>query len=119
MRTAAVSLVSVALVVGGAAAATAAPGRPAPKPVLTLSASDTHVKSGDKVLLSGRAVGLRDGSRVTLQEKRGGRWVTLPVATTVHHGTYRLTEKATHKGAQTLRTQDGRTVSKAVTISVR
>jgi hypothetical protein len=106
----------VALVLGGAAAATAAP---APQPALTLSANNTHVKLGDKVLLSGRAAGLKEGSKVTLQEKRGARWVNLPVTTTVQHGTYRLAEKANHKGAQIIRTKDGRAVSRAVTISVR
>ncbi|MEU8968530.1 hypothetical protein AB0D11_04505 [Streptomyces monashensis] len=80
---------SVALVLGGAAAATAAP---APRVALTLSASSTHVKLGEKVLLSGRAAGLREGSKVMLQEKRR---------------------------AQIIRTRDGRAVSKAVTISVR
>jgi hypothetical protein len=116
MRTAAVSLVTAAVVVGGATAATAAP---APRPALTLSASSTHVRPGDKVLLSGRATGLKEGSKVTVQEKHGSHWVTLPLTTTVKHGTYRLTEQPKTKGAQTLRARDGRTVSKPVTISVR
>ncbi|KOV59385.1 hypothetical protein ADK64_34700 [Streptomyces sp. MMG1121] len=116
MATAAVSLVSVALVVGGATAATAAP---APHPTLTLSAGDTHVRLGDKVLLSGRAAGLKEGSKVTLQEKRGAQWVNLPVTTTVKRGGYRLAEKANRKGVQIIRTKDGGAVSKAVTISVR
>jgi hypothetical protein len=116
MRTAAVSLVAAAVVVGGATAATAAP---APRPALTLSASSTHVKPGDRVVLSGRATGLKDGSKVTLQEKHGSHWVSLPPTTTVEHGAYRLTEQVKARGARTLRTKDGRTVSKPVTVSVR
>lgn len=56
---------------------------------------------------------------MTLQEKVDGRWVSLPVSTTVKKSTYKLSDKFRTKGTETLRVVDGKTVSRTVTVSVR
>lgn len=120
VRTVAVSLVSAALVVGGATAAVAAPAKaPNPKASITLSASTTHAKPGRSITFTGRTAGLKEGSTVTLQVKDGAKWVSLPATTTVKRSAYKLTDEFKHKGVEVLRAVDGKTVSKAVTVTVR
>jgi plastocyanin len=116
-RIAAVSLVSAALVAGGAAAATAAPA--APKPTISISASKTHVKPGDSVTFTGHTAGIKNGTKVTLQLKDGARWVSLPATTKVKKDAYQLTDKFDKKGAEVLRVKDGKATSKPVTVTVR
>lgn len=117
-RTAAVSLVSAALVIGGASAATAAPA-PTPKTAITLSASSTHVKTKQNVTFTGRTTGLKNGSKVTLQVKEKGKWKSLPATTTVKKNSYKLTDKFAAKGTEVLRVLDGKTASNSVTVTVR
>ncbi|MFJ2814497.1 hypothetical protein ACIQOU_33450 [Streptomyces sp. NPDC091279] len=113
-RIAAVALVSAALVAGSATVASAAP---APKPTISLSASTTHAKKGQAVAFSGKVSGLKDGSKVVLQEKVGAKWIATPVSTKVKKGAYRLTDK--FKATETLRVVDGKATSKPVTVTVR
>ncbi|MEV7343011.1 hypothetical protein [Streptomyces sp. NPDC093544] len=120
IRIAAVSLATAALVAGGATAANAAvPTAKAKAPAITVSASTTKAKTGQSITFTGSAAGLKDGSKVTLQEKVNGKWVSLPASTTVKKGTYKLSDKVKTKGTETLRVVDGKTVSKTVTVSVR
>ncbi|MFE9765517.1 DUF4369 domain-containing protein [Streptomyces sp. NPDC005808] len=117
VRIAAVSLATAALVAGGATAANAAVPT-AKAPAITVSASTTKAKTGQSIAITGRVTGLKDGSKVTLQEKVNGKWVTLE-STTVKKGTYKITDKVKTKGTETLRVVDGKTVSKSVTVTVR
>lgn len=120
VRIAAVSLATAALVAGGATAASAAvPAVKAKAPSITVSASTTKAKPGQSVAFTGKVTGLKDGSKVTLQEKVKGKWVSLPVSTTVKKSTYKLSDKFKAKGTETLRVVDGKTVSKTVTVTVR
>jgi hypothetical protein len=130
-RAVAVSLVSAALVVGGATAAVAAPAKapnpkasipakaPKPKASITLSASSTHAKPGQSITFTGRTAGLKDGSTVTLQVKDGAKWVSLPATATVKRSAYKLTDEFKPKGVEVLRAMDGTTASNAVTVTVR
>jgi hypothetical protein len=120
VRIAAVSVVSAALVASGAGAAVAAPqAAPAPKASITLKSSAPSVKLGDPVTFSGKVTGLKEGSKVVIQVKEGTKWVTLPAATKVVKGTYKVAEKLEKKGKEILRAKDGNTVSKAVSVTVK
>ncbi|MFD7130484.1 hypothetical protein [Streptomyces sp. NPDC059894] len=116
-RLATVSVVSAALVAAGAGAAVAAPK--AATPTITLQASAPQVKVGQVVTLSGKTTGLKDGSKVTLQTKQGTKWVAVAKTATVSKSAYKLTDKFTKKGVQTLRVVNGKTASKAVSVTVR
>ena len=117
VRIAAVSVASAALVAVGATSAVAAPA-PAPA-TITLKANHTTVKIGDVVTFTGRAAGLKEGSKVTLQAKSGKKWVSLPVTAKVKKSAYKLTDKFKKTGVEVLRVKDGATVSKAVSVTVR
>lgn len=114
MRIAAVSAVSAVLLAAGATAAVAAPA-----PALTVKASAAHVQLGDAVTLTGKATGIKDGSKVTVQIKDGKKWQTLPETAKVKKGAYKLAEKLDDKGVAVLRVKDGKTVSKTVSVDVR
>ncbi|MFG3287701.1 hypothetical protein ACGF3G_02655 [Streptomyces sp. NPDC048179] len=117
MRIAAVAVASAALVAAGATAAVAAP---APAPSITVKASATKIQLGDVVTFSGKAVGLDDGSKVTLQVKDGKNWKALPDTAKLKKGAYKLDEKFDDgKGVVILRAKDGKTVSKTVSVTVR
>lgn len=116
MRIATVAAASAALVAAGATAAVAAP---APAPALTIKASATSIRLGDVVTFSGKATGLKAGSKVTLQVKDGRKWVSLPATTKVNKGAYKVGDKFEKKGVEVLRVKDGGTVSKNVSVTVR
>jgi hypothetical protein len=131
IRIAAVGALSAALIAGGATAANAAvPAQhsSAHRPVavkqaaasgISIKASTTRVRAGQPVTFTGRASGLKNGSKVTLQEQVRGRWVSLAASTAVDHSnSYRITAKLRSKGKQMLRAVDGRTVSSSVTVVV-
>ncbi|WP_046731639.1 hypothetical protein [Streptomyces humi] len=114
VRIATVSAVSAVLLATGATAAVAAPA-----PALTVKASAAHVRLGDVVTFTGRATGIKDGSKVTLQVKDGRKWLALPGTAKVKKGAYKLGEKFDDKGAQVVRAKDGRSVSEPVSVEVR
>ncbi|MFG3017270.1 hypothetical protein ACGFZQ_01735 [Streptomyces sp. NPDC048254] len=116
IRIATVAAASAALVAAGATAAVAAP---APAPALTIKASATSIRLGDVVTFSGKATGLKAGSKVTLQVKDGRKWVSLPATTKVNKGAYKVGDKFEKKGVEVLRVKDGGTVSKNVSVTVR
>ncbi|KPI01715.1 hypothetical protein OK074_5546 [Actinobacteria bacterium OK074] len=118
-RIAAVSVVTAALVAGGAGAAIAAPAKAAPKPSISIKASTAKAKKGQIVTFTGKVVGLKDGSKVTLQVKDGAKWVSLPAATSVKKGTYKLSDKFKEAGVEVLRVKDGKAASKSVSVAVR
>ncbi|MFK8912092.1 hypothetical protein [Streptomyces sp. YS-3] len=129
-RMAAAGALSFALLAGGAAAtATAATPKPTPsgskyaspaKGSLTIKASATNAKAGDKVTFTGRSKGLPVGSKVVLQHKNKGKWTTLQANTTIKQGSsYSLDAKLNTKGKEELRVKDGETVSPTVTVTVK
>lgn len=109
-----VAAFSAALLATGATAAVAAPA-----PSITAKPSATTVKLGDSFTFTGKTVGLKDGSKVTLQVKDGAKSVALPVTTKVKRSAYKLADKFEKKGVEVLRVKDGMTVSKPVSITVR
>ncbi|MGW7427376.1 hypothetical protein ACWGJB_46780 [Streptomyces sp. NPDC054813] len=116
MRIATVAVASATLVAAGATAAVAAP---APAPAITVRASATSIRLGDVVTFSGKATGLKEGSKVTLQVKDGRKWVSLPATAKMHKGAYKVGDKFEKKGVEVLRVKDGNTVSKNVAVTVR
>ncbi|MFI1102752.1 hypothetical protein [Streptomyces melanogenes] len=130
-RMAAAGALSVALLAGSAAAASAASPTPKPSPSgskyasatpgsLTIKASATEAKVGDKVTFTGRSKGLAIGSKVVLQHKKGSKWTTLHADTTIKQGSsYSLDYKVNTKGKEELRVMDGKTVSPTVTVTVK
>ncbi|MEU4349042.1 hypothetical protein [Streptomyces sp. NPDC023838] len=131
-RMAAAGALSLALLAGGSAAlATAATPSPKPSPSgskyasaapgsLTIKASVTEAKVGDKVTFTGRSKGLSVGSKVVLQHKNNGKWTTLHADTTIKQGSsYSLEYKVNKKGKEELRVMDGKTVSPTVTVTVK
>ncbi|MFD9792815.1 hypothetical protein ACFWXK_17895 [Streptomyces sp. NPDC059070] len=131
-RMAAAGLLSVALLAGGSTAfASAAAPSPKPSPSgsksasatagsLTIKASETQAKVGDKVTFTGRSKGLSIGSKVVLQHKKGSKWTTLHADTTVKQGSsYSLDYKVNTKGKEELRVMSGKTVSPTVTVTVK
>jgi hypothetical protein len=128
IRIAAVAMLSAALVAGGATAANAAvPTQQLSAnrsiavkmaPSVSIKASATRVKEGKTVTVTGRISGLKSGSKVILQEKVKGRWVSLASATVNRSNDYRITAKLGSKGKQTLRVVDASTASSSVTVVV-
>lgn len=128
---AAAGALTVALLAGGSAVATAAAPTPKPSPSgskyasaapgsLTIKASTTEAKVGDKVTFTGRSKGLSVGSKVVLQHKYQGKWTTLHADTTIKQGgSYSLDYKMNTKGKEELRVMDGATVSPTVTVTVK
>ncbi|MFJ9415320.1 MULTISPECIES: hypothetical protein [unclassified Streptomyces] len=130
LRYVAVGVVAVALLAGGSAAAFAAPSQlHAPTPVvatapataqLTAKASATTVNAWQEFRISGTAKGIAAGSKVTVQQKQGSKWVALPAQAPVHTtGTYSVRVKLGIKGVNQLRIGAGSAISPVVTVTVR
>ncbi|MEV6752900.1 hypothetical protein [Streptomyces sp. NPDC051214] len=106
------------------AAAEPVPAEPAAaEPVaatLTAKASVSHVRAWQELRITGKATGLKAGSKVTLQQKQRGAWKALPATTVTNtSGTYGLRVKLGLKGKNELRVASGATVSTVVTVTVR
>ncbi|MFH8586073.1 hypothetical protein ACH4GP_16930 [Streptomyces celluloflavus] len=130
LRFATVGVVAVALLGGGAAGAFAAPAHlhspasvvataPA-KPALTAKASANSVQAWQEFRVSGVATGIKAGTKVTVQQKQGAKWVSLPAQAPVNtKGAYSVRVKLGIKGVNHLRIGAGTTVSPEVTVTVR
>ncbi|MFC5723571.1 hypothetical protein ACFP1Z_25755 [Streptomyces gamaensis] len=88
------------------------------KESITVKASAKSVKHGETVTLSGKVMNIKDGSKLTVQHKKGNKWTTLHASTTVKHGAYSTKVKLNNKGTEHLRVAHGKTVSKDVTVKV-
>ncbi|MEU9121292.1 hypothetical protein AB0C96_15810 [Streptomyces sp. NPDC048506] len=130
LRYVTVGAVAVSLLAGGSAAAFAAPQHlHSPSPVvatapaaasLTAKASTTTVKAWQEFRISGVAKGIKAGSKVTVQQKQGVKWVSLPAQSPVNKsGAYSVRVKLGLKGANQLRIAAGQTVSPVVKVTVR
>ncbi|MFJ5675202.1 hypothetical protein [Streptomyces sp. NPDC093097] len=130
LRYAAVGMAAVALFAGGTAAAFAAPEQvhtPAPvvatapaNATLTAKASATTVKAWQEFRITGIAKGIKAGSKVTVQQKQGAKWVSLPAQAPINHsGSYGIRVELGIKGLNHLRIASGSTLSPVVQVTVR
>ncbi|MEU3712702.1 hypothetical protein [Streptomyces catenulae] len=130
LRLTAVSVITASLLLGGGAAAFAAPTQPhtpapvaatAPAPAsLTAKASVSAVGAWEEFRITGTSHGIPAGTRVTVQQKQGTRWVSLPAQTPVNStGAYSVRVKLGIKGLNHLRMAVNTTVSPEFTVTVR
>jgi len=130
LRIAAVGALSAASVaLAGTAAIAATPAAPtasvaqkaaATKAGITAKPSVNSVKAWQQFRVSGKTTGLKAGSKVTLQQKQRGKWVTLPASAPVTRtGSYSLGVKLGLKGKNDLRIVSGKTASSVFNVTVR
>ncbi|MEV0119726.1 hypothetical protein AB0H77_41810 [Streptomyces sp. NPDC050844] len=127
-------LAAVAVLTGPAVAAAAgdpppsdtAPQAPAaeaaaPRPALTAKASvASSVRAWQQFHINGVSHHMATGTRVTLQEKQGERWVSLPATVNIKHdATYSMPVKLGLKGHNALRIVGGGAVSPVLHVTVR
>ncbi|MFI6150042.1 hypothetical protein [Streptomyces sp. NPDC051109] len=125
-RILATGALSAALLTGGglaatAAATSAAAATPAPSPSgeLSLTATPTEVKAGEKVTFTGRTKGLPIGTKVVLQHKNGSKWTTLHANTLVKQGSsFSFDNTFKNKGKEELRVTAGNWSSPSTTVII-
>ncbi|MGW2555069.1 hypothetical protein [Streptomyces sp. NPDC001635] len=120
---------AISAVCVGLAATTASATSPTPpgtqQPVavqasITAKPSVSSAKAWELFRVTGKTTGLKAGTKVTLQQKQKGKWVTLPAAVPVaRDGAYSLRVKLGLKGKNNLRITDGNTVSPVFNVTVR
>ncbi|MER5906672.1 hypothetical protein ABT150_42585 [Streptomyces mirabilis] len=132
---------SVALLSAGTAGAFAASpsaASPSPKSSMTGSAKPTksgtpmaggsittrvnkaQVKAGQSVTFTGRAKGVKVGTKVVLLHMHNGKWTALKSSTVLKNGSsYSLVTKFNHKGKEQLRVMAGKIVSPTVVVTVK
>ncbi|MFG3281787.1 hypothetical protein [Streptomyces sp. NPDC048111] len=92
----------------------------AAKAAITAKPSATTVGAWQLFRVTGTTTGLKAGSKVTLQQKQNGKWVTLPASAPISRtGSYSLGVKLGLKGKNELRIVSGPTASAAFTVTVR
>ncbi|MEU8585771.1 hypothetical protein AB0C59_01975 [Streptomyces sp. NPDC048664] len=102
------------------AAKTPAAKTPAVKATITAAPSVSSVRAWQLFRVTGKTTGLTAGSKVTLQQKQHGAWVTLPASTPVARGgSYSLGVKLGLKGKNDLRIVNGSTASPVFNVTVR
>ncbi|MFE3263994.1 hypothetical protein [Streptomyces sp. NPDC059215] len=93
---------------------------PSDKGSITIKAGKTEVKAGESVTFTGRSKGLKINTKVTLQHKKDGKWNSLKASTTIKNGSsYTLDAELHTKGKEQLRVKADKTVSPAVTVTVK
>lgn len=97
------------------AAATAAP-----RPTLTAKSTVSSVRAWHNFYIYGVGRYMQAGTRVTLQQKQGKRWVSLPASVyTARNGAYKMRVKLGLTGRNSLRIVGGRAISPIVYVRVR
>ncbi|WP_367038995.1 hypothetical protein [Streptomyces sp. Je 1-332] len=99
-----------------------APGKAvtAPRPTLTAKSTVASVRAWQNFYVYGVGRNMRPGTRVTLQQKQGKRWVSLPASVyTARNGAYKMRVKLGLKGRNSLRIVGGRAISNVVYVKVR
>ncbi len=92
----------------------------AAKASITATPSTTAVRAWQLFRVTGKTTGLKAGSKVTLQQKQHGTWVSLPASTPVsRNGSYSLGVKLGLKGKNNLRIVNGKTASPVFNVTVR
>ncbi|MEU6674695.1 hypothetical protein [Streptomyces sp. NPDC046925] len=108
---------------GTEATGTPAPGAPAtaaPRPTLTAKSTASSVRAWQDFHVYGVARHMRPGTRVTLQQLQGKRWVALPASVyTARSGAYNMRVKLGWKGRNSLRIVGGGAVSPVFKVTVR
>ncbi|MFF0739658.1 hypothetical protein ACFYVL_04575 [Streptomyces sp. NPDC004111] len=90
------------------------------KATITAKPSVSSVGAWKLFRVTGKTTGLKPGSKVTLQQKQHGKWVSLPATvTTARDGSYSLGVKLGLKGKNDLRTFSGNVVSPVFQVTVR
>ncbi|MEU8953178.1 hypothetical protein AB0C93_02620 [Streptomyces sp. NPDC048518] len=101
------------------AAAPTTPPPAAPGPSLTANVSASSVRSAEEFRIHGEARGLPAGTPVTLQQRQGALWVTLPATVdTTPRGTYSMRVRLAYQGRNALRMSAGETLSPVVYVTV-
>lgn len=92
----------------------------APKAGITATPSATSVRAWQLFRVTGQTTGLKAGSKVTLQQKQHGKWVSLPASAPIsRNGSYSLGVKLGLKGKNDLRIVSGTTASQVFSVTVR
>ncbi|WP_405882930.1 hypothetical protein OG747_32615 [Streptomyces sp. NBC_01384] len=87
---------------------------------ISSKASKSQVIAGQSVTLTGRAKGLKVGTKLQLQHMTNGKWTFLKSTTTLKNGSsYSLTAKLNARGRQQLRVMAGEIASPTVTVTVK
>ncbi|MET8454209.1 hypothetical protein [Streptomyces sp. NPDC005209] len=87
---------------------------------ITAKPSVSSVRAWEQFRVTGKTVGLKSGSKVTLQQKQHGTWVTLPASTPISRdGSYSLRVKLGLKGKNDLRIVSGTVASPVFNVTVR
>ncbi|MER6776227.1 MULTISPECIES: hypothetical protein [unclassified Streptomyces] len=120
------TLSAVLLTCGGLATAAtstataATPTPPAAAGEISLKATPTEVKAGEKVTFTGRTKGLPIGTKVVLQHKNGSKWTTLHANTLIKQGSsFSFDNTFKNKGKEELRVMAGDWTSPSTTVIVR
>ncbi|WP_373310893.1 hypothetical protein [Streptomyces alanosinicus] len=93
---------------------------PAAKAGITATPSVTSVRAWQLFRVTGKTTGIKAGTKVTLQQKQHGKWVSLPASTPVlRSGSYSLGVKLGLKGKNDLRIVSGNTASPVFNVTVR
>lgn len=88
-------------------------------PALTATSSDLAVGHWEEFRIEGRTQAILPGTSITLQQKQGERWVSLPAQTTVRNdGSYTLRAKLGIRGENRLRMAAAGTMSEPFTVIV-
>ncbi|MFF8594981.1 hypothetical protein ACF061_26745 [Streptomyces sp. NPDC015220] len=132
LRTAVVGVLGAASLALAGTAMAATPAAPTAPPAvvahdgapvkagITAKASTSSVSAWQLFRVTGRTTGLEPGSKVTLQQKQRGKWVTLPASmSTSRNGSYSLGVKLGLKGRNELRIVSGTTASPVFVVTVR
>lgn len=92
----------------------------APRPTLTAKANAKSVRAWQQFRIYGIGRNMRPHTRVTLQQKQGRWWVSLPASVyTARNGVYNMRVKLGLKGRNALRIVGGRAISPLVFVKVR
>ncbi|MFJ8768117.1 hypothetical protein [Streptomyces clavifer] len=124
-RASAAALLTAVVLAGAVGGATASPGVPAPPsgasgedltalPALSAHATARSVGAWEEFRVHGSARHIRPGTLVTLQQKQGERWVSLPAKMTTSSSEYSLRVKLGIRGENSLRIVGGGAVSPVV-----
>ncbi|WP_438289684.1 hypothetical protein [Streptomyces sp. HUAS TT7] len=115
-----VALAGTAMAATPVASAPAAHQAVAAKAGISAKPSVTSVGAWQLFRVTGSTTGLKAGSKVTLQQKQNGKWVTLPASAPIsRNGSYSLGVKLGLKGKNDLRIISGTTVSPVFNVTVR
>jgi predicted methyltransferase len=87
---------------------------------ITARVSKAQVKPGQSVTFTGRAKGVKVGTKVVLLHMHNGKWTPLKSSTVLKNGSsYSLVTKFNNKGKEQLRVMAGKVVSPTVVVTVK